>query len=82
MFEAPTKYGIIVGVDGSVESDAAVSWAAREASTRSSAAHSAAWIAACEPSMPTMTGGRIRLSLILSSVLHHLDQGVGNHPRR
>jgi len=34
MFEAPTKYGIIVGVDGSVESDAAVSWAAREASMR------------------------------------------------
>ena len=34
MFEAPTKYGIIVGVDGSVESDAAVAWAAREAFMR------------------------------------------------
>jgi nucleotide-binding universal stress UspA family protein len=34
MFESPTKYGIIVAVDGSAESDAAVSWAAREASMR------------------------------------------------
>jgi nucleotide-binding universal stress UspA family protein len=34
MFEAPTKYGVIVAVDGSVESDAAISWAAREASMR------------------------------------------------
>ena len=34
MFEAPTKYGVIVAVDGSAESDAAVSWAAREVSLR------------------------------------------------
>ena len=34
MFETPTKYGIIVAVDGSAESDAAISWAAREASMR------------------------------------------------
>jgi nucleotide-binding universal stress UspA family protein len=32
MSEAATKYGMLVGVDGSAESDAAVSWAAREAS--------------------------------------------------
>ncbi|MGO9031686.1 universal stress protein [Mycobacterium sp.] len=32
MSETSTKYGILVGVDGSAESDAAVSWAAREAS--------------------------------------------------
>jgi nucleotide-binding universal stress UspA family protein len=32
MSENSTKYGILVGVDGSAESDAAVSWAAREAS--------------------------------------------------
>jgi len=34
MFQTPTKYGIIVAVDGSAESDAALSWAAREASMR------------------------------------------------
>jgi nucleotide-binding universal stress UspA family protein len=34
MFETPTKYGIIIAVDGSAESDAAISWAAREASMR------------------------------------------------
>jgi nucleotide-binding universal stress UspA family protein len=34
MFESPTRYGIIVGVDGSVESDTAVAWAAREATMR------------------------------------------------
>jgi nucleotide-binding universal stress UspA family protein len=34
MSETPTKYGIIVAVDGSPESDAAVSWAVHEASTR------------------------------------------------
>jgi nucleotide-binding universal stress UspA family protein len=34
MSETPTKYGILVGVDGSAESDAAVSWAAREAALR------------------------------------------------
>jgi nucleotide-binding universal stress UspA family protein len=34
MSETPTKYGILTGVDGSVQSDAAVSWAAREASMR------------------------------------------------
>jgi nucleotide-binding universal stress UspA family protein len=34
MFETPTKYGIIVAVDGSAESDAAISWAAREVSMR------------------------------------------------
>jgi nucleotide-binding universal stress UspA family protein len=32
MSEPPTKYGILTGVDGSVQSDAAVSWAAHEAS--------------------------------------------------
>jgi len=32
MSQAPTKYGVIVAVDGSAESDAAISWAAREAS--------------------------------------------------
>ena len=34
MFETATKYGIIVTVDGTSESDAAVSWAAQEASMR------------------------------------------------
>jgi nucleotide-binding universal stress UspA family protein len=34
MFKTPTKYGIIIAVDGSAESDAAISWAAREASMR------------------------------------------------
>jgi nucleotide-binding universal stress UspA family protein len=34
MSETPTKYGIIVAVDGSAESDAAISWAAHEASMR------------------------------------------------
>jgi nucleotide-binding universal stress UspA family protein len=34
MSETSTKYGILVGVDGSAESDAAVSWAAHEASIR------------------------------------------------
>jgi len=34
MFETRTKYDIIVAVDGSAESDAAISWAAREASMR------------------------------------------------
>ncbi|BBX45879.1 universal stress protein [Mycobacterium cookii] len=34
MLETSTKFGIVVGVDGSPGSDAAVSWAAREASLR------------------------------------------------
>ncbi len=34
MFEAATMYGILVAVDGSVESDAAIRWAAREAVMR------------------------------------------------
>jgi nucleotide-binding universal stress UspA family protein len=34
MFEIPTKYGVVVAVDGSAESDAAISWAAPEASMR------------------------------------------------
>jgi nucleotide-binding universal stress UspA family protein len=34
MSQTPTKFGILVGIDGSPESDAAVSWAAREASMR------------------------------------------------
>ena len=34
MSETLTKYGIIIAVDGSAESDAAISWAAREASMR------------------------------------------------
>jgi nucleotide-binding universal stress UspA family protein len=34
MFQAATKYGILVGVDGSVESDAAIRWATREAMMR------------------------------------------------
>src|SRR5581483_4842506 len=34
MSDTSTKYGILVGVDGSAESDAAVSWAVREASMR------------------------------------------------
>ncbi|OBI40274.1 universal stress protein [Mycobacterium kyorinense] len=34
MSETETKYGIVVGVDGSAESRAAVRWAAREASMR------------------------------------------------
>jgi nucleotide-binding universal stress UspA family protein len=34
MFQTPTKYGIVVAVDGSPESDAAITWAAREASMR------------------------------------------------
>lgn len=34
MSEAPTKYGILAGVDGSAQSRAAVSWTAREATMR------------------------------------------------
>lgn len=34
MSEVATKYGILVGVDGSVESDAAIRWATREAMMR------------------------------------------------
>ena len=34
MSESTTKYGILVAVDGSAESDAAVRWAAREAAMR------------------------------------------------
>jgi nucleotide-binding universal stress UspA family protein len=34
MSETPTKYGVLIGVDGSAQSDAAISWAAREASLR------------------------------------------------
>lgn len=34
MSETPTKYGILTGVDGSAQSAAAISWAAREASMR------------------------------------------------
>ena len=34
MSESTTKYGILVAVDGSAESDAAVRWAAREAVMR------------------------------------------------
>lgn len=34
MSEATTKLGILVGVDGSKESDAAVRWAAKEATIR------------------------------------------------
>ncbi|MBO0879358.1 MAG: universal stress protein [Mycobacterium sp.] len=34
MSETPSKYGILTGVDGSAQSDAAVSWAAREAALR------------------------------------------------
>ncbi len=34
MSDSPTKYGILVGVDGSAGSDAAVTWSAREASMR------------------------------------------------
>jgi nucleotide-binding universal stress UspA family protein len=34
MSETPTAYGILTGVDGSAQSDAAVSWAAREAAMR------------------------------------------------
>lgn len=37
MPELPTDYGILVGVDGSVESDAAVCWATREATMRGTA---------------------------------------------
>ncbi len=35
MSETSTKYGIIIAVDGSAESDAAIAWARREASLRS-----------------------------------------------
>lgn len=34
MIDTPTKYGIVVAVDGSAASDAPTSWAAREASMR------------------------------------------------
>jgi nucleotide-binding universal stress UspA family protein len=34
MSETPTKFGLLVGVDGSAESDAAVAWTAREAVLR------------------------------------------------
>jgi nucleotide-binding universal stress UspA family protein len=34
MDEVPTDYGILVGVDGSAESDAAIRWATREATMR------------------------------------------------
>src|SRR5689334_3501650 len=34
MFETSTKYGIVVGIDGSPESDAAVQWATREGALR------------------------------------------------
>ena len=34
MVEVSTDYGILVGVDGSAESDAAIGWATREATMR------------------------------------------------
>ena len=34
MGEVPTDYGILVGVDGSAESDVAIRWATREATMR------------------------------------------------
>ena len=69
----PEKYGILVGVDGSAESDAAVRWATREAILRDeliTLLHVVAPVIASWPMSPmqaNITGWQKRKTLRMSS---------------